>query len=127
MFRLKFTQSERRDVFPAGGFVSLERLRHGLDIGYESLGGLFFATPYYRVVDSGAGYLSANNSFLGLEQECEEYLTGFLRSAVQITAGPQPIIAYLLLNENEIRTIRFVLTAKKNNLDTKLILDRLGT
>ncbi|GAF95855.1 unnamed protein product, partial [marine sediment metagenome] len=37
-----------------------------------------------------------------------------------ITAGPQPIIAYLLMKENEIRTVRLILTAKKNSLDTKL-------
>jgi vacuolar-type H+-ATPase subunit C/Vma6 len=28
--------------------------------------------------------------------------------------------------ESEIRTIRLILTAKNNNLDKKLILDRLG-
>ena len=43
-----------------------------------------------------------------------------------ITAGPQPVIAYLLLKENEIRTVRLILTAKKNFLDTKLIMDRIG-
>jgi len=30
------------------------------------------------------------------------------------------------LKENEIRTVRLILTAKKNNLDTKLILDRIS-
>ena len=56
----------------------------------------------------------------------KEYLNGYLHTTNQITAGPQPVIAYLLLKENEIRTLRLILTAKKNNLNTKLILDRLG-
>jgi len=51
---------------------------------------------------------------------------GFLRSTLQITAGPQPVIAYLLMKENEIRRVRLILTAKKNYLDTKLILDRVA-
>ena len=38
------------------------------------------------------------------EQQCEEHLTGFLKSTIQITAGPQPIIAYLLLKENDTHT-----------------------
>jgi V/A-type H+-transporting ATPase subunit C len=126
MLRLKFTESEERNVFLPGGFVELERLQHGLDIGYEGLGQLFFVTPYYRVVEAGASYLASNKSFLKLEQQCDEFLTGFLKSTVQITAGPQPIIAYLLMKENEIRTVRLILTAKKNNLDTKLILDRIS-
>jgi V/A-type H+-transporting ATPase subunit C len=49
-----------------------------------------------------------------------------LKLTVQVTAGPQPIIAFLLMKENEIRTVRLILTAKKNNLDTKLILDRIS-
>jgi V/A-type H+-transporting ATPase subunit C len=48
-----------------------------------------------------------------------------LKTTIQITAGPQPIIAYLLMKENEIRTVKLILTAKKNNLDTKLLLDRI--
>jgi V/A-type H+-transporting ATPase subunit C len=90
------------------------------------MGQLFFATPYNRIVETGANYLASNNSFLKAEQQCEEYLTGFLKSTSVITAGPQPVIAFLLLKENEIRTVRLILTAKNNFLDTKLILDRLG-
>jgi V/A-type H+-transporting ATPase subunit C len=126
MLRLKFTESEQRNVFLKGGFIELERLERGAELGYEALAPLFFVTPYYHLVESGAAYLTSEKSFLKVEQQCEEHLTGFLKSTVQITAGPQPIIAYLLLKENEIRTVRLILTARKNNLDTKLILDRIS-
>ncbi len=126
MLRLKFTESEQRNVFLKGGFIELERFMHGIELGYEALSPLFFVTPYHRIVDAGAGYLASDKSFLKVEQQCEGHLTGFLKSTVQITAGPQPIIAYLLMKENEIRTVKLILTAKKNNLDTKLILDRIS-
>ncbi|HUT45173.1 MAG TPA: V-type ATPase subunit [Sedimentisphaerales bacterium] len=125
MLRLKFTDSEQRNVFLKGGFIELERFMHGLELGYEALGSLFFVTPYHRIVEIGANYLASDKSFLKVEQQCEEHVTGFLKSTVQVTAGPQPIIAYLLMKENEIRTVKLILTAKKNNLDTKLILDRI--
>lgn len=134
MLRLKFTESEQgprfagteRNVFLKGGYVELERLHHGLEIGYESLGPLFFVTPYCEVVESGANYLASNKSFLRLEQRCDEHLLGFLKTTIQIVTGPQPIIAYFLMKEHEIRTVRLILTAKKNHLDTQLILDRLS-
>jgi V/A-type H+-transporting ATPase subunit C len=126
MLRLKFTESEQRNLFLQGGFIDTERLQAGLDSDYESLGQLFFVTPYHRLVEEGAGYLTANKSFLALEGLCEQYLRGFLKSTIVITSGPQPIIAYLLMKEDEIRKVRFILTAKKNMLDTKLILDRIG-
>ena len=126
MLRLRFADAQHRHGLLDGGFVELDRFRQGLELGSESLGQLFFATPYHRVVDVGAAYLASGESFLKIEQQCDEYLTGYLKSTAQITAGPQPIIAYLLLKEHEIRTVRLILTAKKNLLDTKLILDRIG-
>jgi len=126
LLRLKFTESEQRNIFIGGGFVELERFEHGLDLGLEALGSLFYVTPYYEVVEAGANYLLSHKSFLRLEQRCEEHLLGFLKTTIQITTGPQPIIAYLLMKENEIRMVRLILTAKKNFLDTQLILDRIS-
>jgi V/A-type H+/Na+-transporting ATPase subunit C len=126
LLRLKFTEAEQHNVFLDGGFIELERFLHGLELGYEALGPLFFVTPYHRIVEMGAGYLASNKSFLKVEQQCEEHLIGFLKSTVQVTAGPQPIVAFLLMKEHEIRTVRLILTAKKSNLDTKLILDRIS-
>jgi V/A-type H+-transporting ATPase subunit C len=129
MLRLKFTTSQSQyydeRLFLKGGFLGLDRLKHGLELGYEALGTLFYVTPYYEVVDSGAGYLSSEKSFLRLEQRCDEYLLGFLRTTLQIATGPQPIIAYFLAKEHEIRTMRLILTAKKNHLDAQFILDRI--
>lgn len=126
VFRVKYSDADRRNAMLEGGFVEADRLKQALEMGNEALGQLFFATPYHRVVEAGAAYFATNESFLKVEQQCEEYMTGYLRATSQITAGPQPIIAYLLLREQEIRTIRLILTAKKNNLDTRLILDRIS-
>jgi len=125
MLRLKLTESDVRHVFLAGGFVELDRLERARDLGYEAIGPLFFAGPYHRLVDAGVSYLGSEKSFLKLEQQCDEYMDGFLKSTINITAGYQPLVAYLFLKEHEIRTVRLVLTAKKNGLDGKLILDRI--
>jgi len=126
LLRVKFTESEETNVFLKGGYIELDRLQRGMDLGYEAIGPLFFVTPYYDVIQAGANYLASNKSFLAAEQQCEAHLIGFLKTTIQITAGPQPIIAYLLMKEHEIRTVRLILTAKKNFLDTKLILDRIS-
>ncbi len=126
MLRLKLAESTDRQNFLPGGFVEIDRLVHGLDIGYEALAPLFYATPYHDVVEGGVSYLAGEQSFLRLEKLCEEHKTGFLRSTQSLAAGPQPVIAYFLMKENEIRSLRMVLTCKNNGLDTKMILDRLG-
>ncbi len=126
MLRLKLRESQESEGFMEGGYISIDRFKHALDLSNEAIGPLFASTPYYDVVESGVHYFIANNSFLKIEQHCEEHLTGFLKSTMQITAGPQPVIAYLMLKEHEIRTVRLILTAKRNSLDARLILDRLG-
>lgn len=126
MLRLKMAERDERNLFIAGGFVEIDRFVHGLDVGYEALATLFYPTPYHGVLEAGVSYLVAEQSFLHLERDCQDHLMGFLKTTRVITAGPQPVIAYLMMKENEIRTIRMVLTCKKNRMDTKFILDRLG-
>lgn len=126
MLRLKMAERDEDDLYLNGGFVRIDRFIHGFDVGYEAMATLFYATPYHDVVERGVSYLSSEKSFLHLEKECEDHLAAFLKTARVMAVGPQPVIAYLLLKENEIRTVRMLLTAKKNGLDTKIILDRLG-
>ena len=126
MLRLKMADRDERDLFLDGGFIETSRLVHGLDAGYEALAALFFATCYHDVIEGGVNYLTSKQSFLGLERLCEEHTMGFLKTTQSLASGPQPVIAYFLRKENEIRTLRMVLSCKKNSLDNRLILDRLA-
>ena len=125
MLRLKLADRDEKNLFLPGGFVGCDRLVHALDIGYEALAPLFFSTPYHDIVEGGVSYLTSENSFLVLDKLCEEYVVGFLRSALLISSGVQPVIAYFLLKEIEIRTVRMLLSGKKNGLDAKMLRDRL--
>jgi len=126
MLRLKAAGKNEKEFFLPGGFVDTDLLVHCLDLEYEAIGPLFYATPYHDVVDAGANYLARQHSFLRLEKECESYMMDFLNTANTITAGPQPVIAYLLMKENEIRTVRMLLTCKASGIDAKMIIDRLA-
>lgn len=120
------TDSQNTEVFLTGGYIEKSRLIECLDIGYEALSQHFYATPYYHLIETGAVYLQKENSFLKLEAACDRHLNGYLDSTSQIAAGHQPIVAYLLKKEHEIRNVRLIITAKKNELDTKLIIDRIS-
>ena len=126
MLRLKMAQREEKEFFFSGGYVDIDKFVQGLTVPYESVSALFFATPYYEIIEEGVRYLHSEQSFLKLEQQCEDYVMGFLKTSREIAAGPQPLLAYFLEKEAEIRTVRMVLTGKKNNLTPQLILDRLG-
>ena len=126
MLRLKAAGRQERHLFLPEGFVEMAKYAHALEVGYEAVPPLFFATPYFELVEGGIAYWTTNQSFLRLERLCEEYLMGYLRQTAALAAGWQPIVAYLLLMEQEIRTVRMILTAKQNGMEARLILDRLG-
>lgn len=127
MLRLKMAQREEETrFFIEGGFVSTDKFVQGLESGYETVAQLFFATPYFDLLEAAIPYLREEQSFLALEKECEDCVKGFLKTTRVIAAGPQPVTAYFLMKEAEIRAVRMVLTGKKNGLSPKLILDRLG-
>jgi V/A-type H+-transporting ATPase subunit C len=126
MLRLKFNDTEQRNVFLDYGYIGINTLKHSIDMDYDSISSVFSATPYNDVVEAGTSYLASNKSFLMLDHKIDAHIQGYLKCTRAITAGPQPIIAYLLLKESEIRLIRLILTAKNNKLDTRLILDRIG-
>lgn len=127
MLRLKMAgREEETGFFLPDGFVDADKFKHGLDAGYENLPQLFAATPYAELLDAAIPYLRSEQSFLKLEKECEDFVKEFLKTTRSIASGPQPVVAYFLMKEAEIRTVRMVLTGKKNGLDAKLITDRLG-
>ncbi len=125
MMRLKFTQMPDGNIFMPGGYIDPARLDQIMDIGYDGLAQAFAATPYYHILEAGAAYMQSHNSFLKLEAAAERHFIGYLRSTDQITAGHQPIVAYLLRKEHEIRMVRMVLACKKAQIESKVINDRI--
>ncbi len=125
IMRMKFADLQDTDAFPTGGYIEKSRLIQCLDTGYEALAQHFYATPYYHLIEVSVNYLEKENSFLKLEAVCDEHLLGFLKTTRYITAGTQPIIAYLFAKEHEIRMVRMVLACKKAEIEPKVIHDRI--
>ncbi len=126
MLRLKYLASDERDCFIAGGFVGIERFVHGVEEPYDTLLTRFLHTPYGSLVREGAHYLDHQESFLMIEYCCDEYIEGYLQQTATVSAGLQPMVAYLLLVEAEIRRIRTALTACLHDIDRRMVLDLLG-
>jgi V/A-type H+-transporting ATPase subunit C len=125
MMRQKLRNIDERDAFLPGGYIEKSKFVQSMDIGYEALAAHFYATPYYHLVESGAVYLQKNNSFLKLEAACDEHLLGYLKTTRYIAAGIQPIVAYLLFKEHEIRMVRLVTAGNKALIKNDTMLDRI--
>jgi V/A-type H+-transporting ATPase subunit C len=60
-----------------------------------------------------------------LDLLADNFVIGFLRKAKHKPFGPEPVIAYVLAKEMEIRNLRIILTGKVNGLPAATIRERL--
>ena len=129
MARIKWLEEDRKlleQAYLPGGSVELPRLQSALNSPWETIAGMFFATPYAELIEHGLASLAAEDSFVRLERFCEDYVGEFLRAANQVVAGPEPLVAYLLGLEQEIRSVRLIFSAKQAGLAAETIRDRLA-
>ena len=129
MARLKWLGEDRKllaQAYLPGGSVELSRLQSAFTGAWEAIPALFFVTAYAELIEHGLAFLVANDSFLRLEKYCDDYLTEFLKATNQVVAGPEPLVAYLLSTEQEIRSLRLIFSAKQVGLAAETIRDRLA-
>lgn len=130
MARIKWLEEDSKllgRAFLPGGALELSRLQGALNASWEAVSAMFFATPYAQLIEHGLGSLAADDSFSHLERYCDDYISEYLKATNQVVAGPEPLVAYLLGVEQEIRSIRLIFSAKQANLPADSIRDRLAS
>ena len=126
--RVKRLEQERRLLDAAllpGGYVETDMLHEALHRPWDGVAALFSVTPYADVVAGGVEAIVQDESFIRLERVCDDHTIGFLRTTRQIVAGIEPITAYLLAREAEIRNVRMVVSGRHSGLEPSRIIDRV--
>ncbi|MDD3692934.1 MAG: V-type ATPase subunit, partial [Oscillospiraceae bacterium] len=85
--------------------------------GEDALRDYLYSTPYDEAVQSGS--LSA------LEKWFDDRLMEIIKSAKSLFFGPEPLAAYYLAREAEIRNIRILLSGKRHGADDATIRERM--
>ena len=104
------------------GNVDLDRLLSAASGG--DLAGLFARTPLEEAAQAGAEALGGG-PLTQFERLCDNALTAYLSQARRVPFGEHPLIGYLYAKENELTTIRIILTGRLAGLDAETIRERL--
>lgn len=83
------------------------------------------STPYFELVDEGLRDWSETGSLTTLEKLSENCLIEWLKPAKYRSFGVEPLIAYLLAKENDVKQVRIIMVGKLNRLPEDVILERL--
>jgi len=128
LIRLKMLEGNIRlldaVLLPFGAIEKKMFLQH-FDDSIESLGTVFSNTPYGEIVIEAIRRWADENSLSTFEKLADNYLVNYLKPAKYIVFGIEPLIAYLLAKEHEIKLIRIIMIGKINDVPTDIINERL--
>lgn len=90
-----------------------------------ALGGMEDIADYLRRTSYAAGADALMNSPSDLEKWCDDRIIQVLQSQKYQTFGIGPIVAYVIARQNEIKTVRIILTGKRNDVSDAVIQERI--
>ena len=102
-------------AFIPGGTIAAEALARALPKPFAD----FVRTTPYRDLADDAVHAAQ------FEQAAERYLLRRCKQSRYVAFGLEPLVAYLLAKEHEIKQVRLILTGKKNALSAEQIKERL--
>jgi len=119
---LRKDKSFFEEVFLEGGKLDKSLFLKSYEESMNNFALLLSATSYGVLVSEGIKYRQENRSWSELERLADN---SFLKRAKYIVFGLEPIIAYFLARENEIKMIRMIMVGKLNGLTVDLLRSRL--
>lgn len=112
----------RRVLLPEGNVKTDSLLAAGA--GAADLAGLFAHTYLTAAAQEGAEAMRGG-SLTQFERLCDNALTAYLSQGKRVAFGEHPLIGYLYAKENELTTIRIILTGRLAGLGAETIRERL--
>ena len=112
----------RRVLLPEGNVKTDSLLAAGA--GAADLAGLFAHTYLTEAAQDGAEAMRGG-SLTQFERLCDNALTAYLSQGKRVAFGEHPLIGYLYAKENELTTIRIILTGRLAGLGAETIRERL--
>ena len=114
-----------KEVILDGGDISNNVLVRTFEEPIENLATKFSSLKYGEVIKLGLEEYLKTGKLSVLEKFSEDYIMKNLKVAKYITFGPEPVFAYIIAKETEIKVIRIIMVGKLNNVDTAVIRERV--
>jgi len=112
-------------VFLEGGRVDLATLKELYGETYQQIGERLDLYGFGEVVSRGAAEAAAGGSYALMEKLCDNLKVRYAKGAQFITAGIEPIAAFYVAKEMELKNLRMVLTGKLVGIPEETLKERL--
>ncbi|MEG0642060.1 MAG: V-type ATP synthase subunit C [Clostridium sp.] len=114
-----------KEVLIEGGTISLDKFTISLNDSIENFMNKIRSTKYFDIIKVGIEEYLSTDKLTSLEKICDNYVMEYIKKAKYITFGAEPLIAYVLAKETEIKIIRIIMVGKLNNIAPEVIKERV--
>jgi len=113
------------NVFLNGGTISEKVFVSGYDEPVTQFASRLEGTAIHRAAEEGLAAFKDSGSFTGIEKLCDDALMNYVKDAKYISFGIEPLIAYTVAKQAEIKSVRIILAGKMAGIATNMIRERL--
>jgi vacuolar-type H+-ATPase subunit C/Vma6 len=127
--RIKYIQLSKgklESILMDGGFIHKDRIRDFYDSSYSDINERLKHTPYFEVWSNGIDAFQEKESFVEMEKIFEDFLMRYLRKAVYIVFGPEPVFVYVLAKKKELDLFRIVGVGKMSRIPAEILKNRIS-
>ncbi len=112
-------------VFLPGGNVELHIFLQAYEDDMKQVPERFRRYDIREAAERGIESMEKTGTFTLLEKLCDDTLMKYLREAKSITFGVEPMMAFLVAKQMEIKCIRILLAGKLADMDPSVIRERM--
>lgn len=112
-------------VFLQGGKIQEKLFISSYDEPYEQFSEKLIPYGLSKALAEGGTMLRETGKFTALEKLCDDSIMDYARSAKYVSFGIEPLAAYLIAKEGEIRTVRIIMTGLLQGLSRGMMAERL--
>lgn len=112
-------------VFVNGGTLEYNLFASYINEPLERFANKLSYTGFSKWSDQGIAEYVRNGDLGSIDRYGDNYMISHIKKSKFISLGTEPIIAYIIARENEIKALRIILTGKKSNVHPDKIRERM--
>lgn len=112
-------------VFIKGGYINEQTFIINYNDSFEKFAEQVSGYGFKEIIIDGTEYLEENGLFAVLEKLLDNKLIQFIKDAKYVSFGIDPLAAYLIAKDNEIKIARIILAGRLAGISPELIKERL--
>lgn len=114
-----------KEVILEGGKIDRDMYFNSINDSVDNFVKRLSFTNYSKVLKKGLENFEKDGSIILFERLSEDFIMSIMKDSKLISFGPEPLVAYIIAKETEIKLLRIIMVGKLNNIPSSLIGERL--